>query len=123
MFNQQVSLGTDDLTWDRWESQPYGPPEDGLHLSDIGTWPFLKSTVVPKWVGNRSRVADLADDSIEAGADSGGREHGWNVTLSDIRKHADANNSTTHPMSRNTVLHVQLRNNGIRAVCQQTQRW
>ena len=66
MFNQQVSLGTDDLAWDRtaWESQPYGPPEDGSHLSDIGTWPLLKSTVVPRWVGDRPRVADLADDSI-----------------------------------------------------------
>ena len=97
MFNQQVSFGTDDLAWDRtaWESQPYGPPEDGSHLSDIGTWPLLKSTVVPKWVGDRPRVADLADDSIEAGADSSGREHGWNVTLSDTRMHADVIDKST----------------------------
>ena len=71
-------LGTDDLAWDRTarESQPYGPSEDGSHLSDIRTWPLRQSTVVPRWVGDRPRVADLPDDSIEAGAASNVREHG-----------------------------------------------
>ena len=97
MFNQQAFLGTDDPAWKRKarESQPYGPFKDGSHLSDIGTWPFHQSIVVPRWVGDHPRVAALADNSIEAGAASGVWEHGWNVTPRDSRKRADVTQEFT----------------------------
>ena len=106
MPDQQVSEGICGSAWRRyvWESQPHVNSEDGPHLRGTGTWPLRQSTVVPIRIGDRPRVADLADDFREADAAAEGPEYGCNIaTHSGNRKRADvARNSTGRCYQRAT---------------------
>ena len=80
------------------------------HLRDPGTLPLRQSTVVPVWVGDRPRLADLPDDSRIAGAASEVPEHGLNiVTHSDSRKRADVAHKSTRRSYQRTAEGIKLR--------------